>query len=275
MKRKPLLDPNRHFNGKPLGRWDPSKEKKQYSEPRTKETKLRAEGPKPEPEPIQGNAWARGTKLEVFILSTPGATMEQAFEKAEKEKRVIASNKRLDRALVGSDEWRSIRKGLWCWSGTMTAYERAGEPFAEVVEYIDDNTGLKYLFEVPRKYRGKKDCILVCEHPDVSLETKGNQRIIRAARIDLIENFPAKDGWYLTDPKHGFPFGDSVGSSDPNARHLWRIEKRVGFSRRDHDVIGNYRVIFLGSLSSSALGVVVEAPERGAQKNQSSGGASK
>ena len=275
-KRKPLLDPNRHFNGKPLGRWDPSKEKKQDSEPRTKETKPNTQNPGPQGQGPRPSDWIRGPLLEVLVEEANGVSMEEAIALANKEKRIIASNKRLDQALVGSDEWRSIEKVFPCWTGTMTAYEEVGKPFGEIVEYTDDNTGLKYLFEVPQKYKGKKDCILVCEHPDFSLETKGDERIIRAAKIDLIEKFPANVDWYLVDSKHGIPFGDSVKFSD-DTRYLYRIEKRVGPVARGYGDCGddNRRNVDIDDWPSGGLGGVVEAPEKGAPKNQSSGGASK
>ena len=216
-----------------------------------------------------------GSGLDVLIKNDPGATMEEALARAEKEKRVIASNIRMDQALIGSAEWESIKEGLGCWTGTMTAYEEPGKPFGEVVEYIDSGTKLKYLFPVPQNYRGKTDCILVAEHPDYSLEIKGDERIIRAAVVDLIERFPAKSGWYLADPKHGIPFGDLVGKSDSNTRYLYRRKKRVGLSARGY---GGYcvddggRFVGLGNPPSSAFGVAVECPVSGVQFSVSGSG---
>jgi len=223
---------------------------------------------KPAEEPATG-VKPEGSGLEVFIPSKPGVTMEDALAKADAEKRVNASNKRLDQALA-SDEWKNIKEVFPCWSGTMAAYERAGEPFGEVVEYVDEQTKLKYLFPVPQNFRGKKDCILVAEHPDYSLEVKGNERIVRVAKVDLIEKFPAEtQKWYLTDPKHGIPFGDQVDQSDSNARCLYRIEKKVGFSARDYGLVddgGGYGV-YLGSRPSSALGVAVESSVSGPESS--------
>jgi len=129
MKLNSLVDPKkRELVREAIRRKDVSllMKKKPAEEP--------ARGAKPDGKKIQGSG------LEVFIPREPGATMEDALVKAEKEKRVIVSNKRLDQALVGSDEWKSIKKVFACWSGTMTAYEEVGKPFGEVVEYIDDKT---------------------------------------------------------------------------------------------------------------------------------------
>jgi len=122
---------------------------------------------------------------------------------------------------------------------------------------------LKYLFPVPQNFRGKKDCILVAEHPDYSLEIKGDERIVRTAVVDLIERFPAESQkWYLADPKHGIPFGEQVDSSDSNARRLWRIEKRVGSVAR-YFVDG--RDVGAVNRWSYGSGVAVEAPVSGDQ----------
>ena len=219
MPRKPILfDPNREFCGKKIGVWVP---KPKPAEPKTQDTK-------PITQPPLSEGLIRGPNLEVLIPYKPGATMEEALKRAEKEKRVIASNIRLDQALVGSDEWKNIEAALWCWSGTMTAYEKPGKNFGKTIEYVDDETKIRYVFEVPAQYVGEKDSILVAEHPDYKLEIDGNSRIIRAAVVDLIEKFPARDDWYLADSKHGIPFGKQIDSSDSNARCLNRIDTLVG-----------------------------------------------
>ena len=231
--------------------------------------KAKAETGKEKPEHPRSDNVTRAQNLEVFIPCSSGATMEGALAMAETEKRVIASNKRLDQALVGSDEWEGIEEVFSCWSGTMTAYEEAGKPFGEVVEYVDSQTKLKYLFPVPQKYKGKTDCILVAEHPNYSLEMDGNNRIIRAAVVDLILRFPAKGGWYLADSKYGMPFGDHsvVDDSDSNARYLCRIKKRVGPVARFY-YLGGYdyrRVVGLDYGPSVDLGVAIECPVSGSQ----------
>ena len=145
MKLNSLIDPKKRELVREAirtGNADLLRKKKPAEEP--------ARGAKPEGE------WIRGLGLELFIPREPGATMEEALERTKKEKRVIASNKRLDQALA-SDEWESIKDVFPCWSGTMTAYEEVGKSFGEVVEYFDFETKLKYLFPVPQNFRGKKD----------------------------------------------------------------------------------------------------------------------
>jgi len=254
MPHKPFrIDPNREFCGKKLGVYVP---KPKPAEPEDKQKEL--DKKKPEPKPIHEESWIRGPNLEVFIPNKPGATMEQVLARAEKEKRVIASNKRMDQALVESDEWKSIRNALWCWSGTMSAYEKPGKKFEKTIEYVDNKTKIRYVFEVPNQYVGEKDAVLIAEHPDYRLEIDGNNRVIRAAVVDLIERFPTEPHkWYLADPKHGIPVEDPIDSSDSNARYFYRIEKRVGLSARDVN-FGSGRVVSLNNSHSVSFGVVVE-----------------
>ncbi|NYZ74404.1 ankyrin repeat domain-containing protein [Candidatus Micrarchaeota archaeon] len=222
--------------------------------------------PKPKTGNLISETFIRGPKLEVFISKKQGATMEEALARADAEKRVIASNKRLSKALVGSDEWRSISEVFPCWTGTMVAYEEPGRAFGRFVEYTDNRTGIRYVFTVPDQFIRVKNGLLVAEHPDFKLEKDGNDLVVRAARVELIERLPANEGWYLADPAHGIPFGGEVDNSNPDARYLSRIDKRVGLVARGYDYYDGCdyrRVVYLVNAPSDAFGVAVEAPEGG------------
>jgi hypothetical protein len=205
----------------------------------------------------------RGPNLAVLIPRNNGVPFEEGLARANSENKVIASNKRLSQALVGSEEWKTIREVFACWSGTMTAYAKPGEKLGKTVEYVDSETGHHWVFPVPQEHQGKADAILVAEHPDYNLEIDGKTRIVRAAQVDLIERFPAKDGWYLGDAKHDIPIGELVNGSD-EARYLYRIDSRVGPVARAYNY-DNYNrrrgVDLLGDRPSVGLGVAVEAPE--------------
>jgi len=211
----------------------------------------------------------RGPKLSVLISRNNGVPFEEGLVKANAENRVIASNKRLSNALVGSEEWRTIKEVFACWTGTMTAYAKPGEKLGKAVEYVDPETKYRWVFPVPEAHQDKKDAILVAEHPDYSLEIDGKTRIVRAAQVDLIERFPAENDWYFGDSKHDIPSGDSVEASD-DARYLYRMDTLVGPVARGCDDGddgyggGDRRGVDLGDGPSGGLGVAVEAPERGA-----------
>jgi hypothetical protein len=213
----------------------------------------------------------RGPALEVLVPRSRGMPFDEALRIAEQGRRVIASNARISKALVGSEEWRSISDVFACWTGTMTAYAKPGEKLGATIEYVDPETEQKWVFPVPKQFVGMKDVILVAEHPDYTLEKDGKNLVVQAGAVDVVENFPVRNQvWYLADAKHGIPQGDEVSGNDGNARYLWRIDSRVGPARRGYyfDRLDDYgrRGVGLGDGPSGGFGVAVEAPEGGAEK---------
>jgi hypothetical protein len=208
----------------------------------------------------------RGKNLSVFISGNPGLRgngilMEEALQRADNAGLVIASNNRLSNVLIGSDKWRDIVRAFPCWSGTMTAYEEPNKKVGKLIEYTDSITGIAYTFPVPEEHRGKKNIILIVEHPNFSLVKEGNERIVQAAQIDALERFPASNGWYIGNPRHDIPRGPKSGRFYQDARFLWRMEKRVGLVVRDnynpvYDSFG--KAIYLNAPPSNELGVAVE-----------------
>ncbi|MCI0529153.1 MAG: hypothetical protein L0Y56_17085, partial [Nitrospira sp.] len=171
--------------------------------------------------------WIKGPNLSVFIKASKGVPFEEGLARADGENRVLASNSRLDKALVNSNEWESVRAVFPCWSGTLTAYLEPGQKLGKQVVSVDPETGHRWVFAVPEPHRGRKNSILVAEHPDYSLEIDGNNRVVHAKTVDLVEKFPAEYGWYTADPVHDIPAGRQVEFSS-QARHLWRADRRVG-----------------------------------------------
>jgi hypothetical protein len=212
---------------------------------------------------IAGNERIRGPNLALFIPHIYGAPMEEAIRKADEAGLVIASNKRLDKALKGNGEWRSKQTGFISWSGTMTAYDKPDQRLGKTIVYDVPKSEIRYVFPVPEEHQGKKNIILVAEHPEFSLVKDGNDRIIQATDIGAVERFPlAMYGWYLADPRYGIPHGDTANDGRKTARYLARREKRVGLVVRCTDVdsyIGR-RVVDLWSRLSEHRGVIVEAP---------------
>jgi hypothetical protein len=213
----------------------------------------------------------RDPNLAILVKRADGVPMEEALAKGDEAGLVIASNKRLSKALVGSDEWRDIREVFACWTGTMTAYDKPDQKLGKIIDYTNSDTGVRYVFPVPEEQQGKKNVILVAEHPNVSLVKDGNDRIVQATEVDVVERFPtSKEGWFLGDQKYDIPQGDKVDGSNQDARYLWRIGKRVGLvARGDYYYYGdcNYRRnVSLGNAPSVAFGVATEATEGGAPK---------
>src|SRR3989344_1993593 len=202
-------------------------------------------------QPVQKER-VRGPYLRVLVPRSQGVPFERALVLAEGANGVIASNKRLDKALVGSDEWQRVKEVFAAWSGTMTAYKEPGQKLGKQIENVDSETDFRRVFSVPEAHKDKKSAILVAEHPDYTLEVDGRNRVVHAAKVDLVGEFPASDGWYLTDRVHGIPTGEQVPSSNGDARYLWRIASRVGpVARGDYDG----HVVYLFGRPSDGYGV--------------------
>ncbi len=212
---------------------------------------------------IPGKERVRGPNLAVLVTKFKGVPMEEALRRADEAGLVIASNKRLSKALVGSGEWSGISKAFPCRSGTMAAYDKPDQKLGKTIEYADPETGTRYVFPVPEEHRGKKNIVLVAEHPDFTLEADGKIMIVRAKEVGVVSQFPvASNDWYLGDPKYDIPQGNKIGSIRQAARYLWRIEKRVGLVGRFYYHLPYYdgRDVYLFNAPSYVSGVVVEAP---------------
>jgi len=219
--------------------------------------------------PIE-NQRTRGPKLAVLVKRANGVPFEEGLRIANNSKAAITSNKRMDKALH-SGEWRQVEEGLWCWTGTMTAYKEPDRELGKKIEYTDPETGYRWVFNVPKEYQNKKNAILVAEHPDYTLETDGNNRVIHVPedKVGIVLAFPASDGWNLTDPLYGIPTTKG-GDESAGERYLWRIDKRVGPVARDGFVYYNGNFVDLGNRPSDARGVVVEAASGGAPSEAAS-----
>jgi hypothetical protein len=214
-----------------------------------------------------GNARIRGPNLAVLVKSASGVPMEEALRRADDAGLVIASNKRLSQALVGSDEWQSLGEAFACWSGTMVAYEKPGTALGKVIAYSDWKTNTRYVFPVPEEHQGKKNVILVGEHPDFSLVRDGDALIVQANAVRIVEKF-SRDiiGWYPGDPVCDIPLETPVGMVNINDRYIRRTSRMVGLISRDYrkQTLGDYqREISFDNEPSFLQGVVVEGtPEQ-------------
>ncbi len=205
----------------------------------------------------------RGPGLAVLVKRGNGVPMEEALRRADEAGAVIASNKRLGKALVGSDEWSGIDRAFPCWSGTMAAYDKPDKKIGKTIVYVDPGTGTRYVFPVPEEHQGKKNIVLVAEHPDFTLEIDAKTRIVHAKQVGVVSKFPVQShNWYVGDPKYGIPTGKKSDADNEAARYLWRIEKRVGLVTRGY--AGSWcafsrRGVGLDDGPSLGFGMAVEA----------------
>ncbi|MEW5996837.1 MAG: hypothetical protein AB1657_04550 [Candidatus Micrarchaeota archaeon] len=153
----------------------------------------------------------------------------------------------------------------------MVGFVEPGERLGEAIVWNEPGTAIERVFPVPKRFRELRDCALVVEHPYYTIEPKGNERIVRAERgkVEVVEELPPEDGFYLIDPKHGIPQGKKV---EPEGRvdlaNLSRIAKRVGLVACGNNNWGGYVRRYVDAVYqvSCRLGVAVEAPGGGAPK---------
>jgi hypothetical protein len=146
----------------------------------------------------------RGPKLEALVRRNPGTSALGAFQAAEKEGRVIASNKRITELLLNPDEAKlfvnakSSDPVFPCWAGTMTAYAEFGATIKSSkmfskqdngLVYFDHETNERWVFlldGVPDGHLHVQNALLVVEHPDYSLEASGGSIVVRPVSPEKI-----------------------------------------------------------------------------------------
>lgn len=172
--------------------------------------------------------------LHVFIKYKNGVCFEEGLRRAGGHNLTIASNHDVD-------EWLNSEKRNTsaCWTGTFVAYEKPGKAFEESVVYTNPSTNQRYVFPVPKEYRGLKNAILILEHPGFTLETDGKDRIVvpsKTRSLGVLEHFPEKEGRYLKDEKYALPVGRKAERSNQDSRYLWRCDSRIGSVLRNSSV---------------------------------------
>lgn len=240
-------------------------------------------------------AQSKGNVIVLAKYGGRGLTTERAVEKANKQRLIILSNKLLDGRLVTTDKWKNDGVVYPVWSGTMTAYVEPGKSFKEsnrkedgkYVVYVDPKTNITYRFQVPKDYRSAKNAILAIDHgfdekgnPTFEIHEDGkNQRVIHVpneSNIKLVQDFPAKDGWHLTENDFLIPVGSKINRSNRNApynrnaRYLHRTDKYVGLLARGYGFGYDYgvrRIVNADYRSSDRFGVLAASPEGVAAKN--------
>src|SRR5271157_2677356 len=99
-------------------------------------------------------------KIEMEVKRSDGVDFFEAYRMAREKGKTLLSNAQAD-AILQDENFRKKYAAMFpCWTGTIGIYKSAGEPFGEFIKTDE------CIFDVPKEFRGKKDCILVMEHPD-------------------------------------------------------------------------------------------------------------
>jgi len=139
-----------------------------------------------------------------------GLDFKDTIEKANKQNVRILSNLEIDKRLK-SGQWEKEKEMYPCWTGTLVVYEEPGKAFGKTVEC----EGL--IFNIPKKFQGKKNMAIVCNHPDFVLK----ENTITPGKSAKCIPIPEKDGWYLPEKQFGIPNGEK-GNNDGHRSYLWR-----------------------------------------------------
>ncbi len=188
----------------------------------------------------------------------------EALTLAQREGKLIVPNDIHDRILMETKDSVYFIQNYPVWTGTLVIYVAPDKKFDKNVVFSwNDYKDIKYSisFEVPKQFRGKKNCALVVEHPDFEVVGLGTNRYelkVDVQSIRLIQDFPERNGWYMPDAETGIPHGKEVEKSS-DARHLWRITSGsyLGLLCRGFVVVDGYgrQVVGAGYRFTDRFGV--------------------
>lgn len=190
-----------------------------------------------------------------------GLSVFGALEHAKKHGKLIVPNHVIDRVLVETEKeiflpanYRAVR------TGTMLILPGKGKPFGDEIVFGWEGQSCEYSisFDVPARFRSKRNAALVINHPDFDLEQVGERAyrlIANEQRLHLHERFPAESGSFGYDEQNRLPKKSMFGKF-MSARHLMRNDpgNYIGLVARDcDDELRRY--FFLHSLPPQVLGV--------------------
>lgn len=98
-------------------------------------------------------------------------------------------------------------------------YMSPGQQFGSVVKFKDT------IFKVPKEFQKLSDAALVLPSMSFNVSEAWGRTLItvkNGKKINVVENFPANDGWYMCDEKTGMPVNTGSSSNNQSARYLFR-----------------------------------------------------
>ena len=162
-----------------------------------------------------------------------GLSQEEAVKQANEKGLTIASNLFADDDLVNKDGYHLRTDTYFIWTGVMAAYEKPGVALRSTITYTDPDSKITYFFNVPPKFKGKKNCILCIAHGFLANGTptfKHTQtqdgvliEVADPSLISLIKNFNKDNGCHLPEPQFGIPVGANSDAKNTAARGFYRL----------------------------------------------------
>jgi hypothetical protein len=204
-----------------------------------------------------------------------GVSAREAIDSANSRKLTLLPNtnkaspyQSFEARLLLTDVWTLEQSAYPSWSGTFFAHGKPNKKLPKTLEYVDHETGERWILDVPSAAQGTKNTILAINHgftsdgsPIIKLQRDSRNIVVEIAdpkRIAIVENFPVQNGWHAPDPDFGIPVGPNA-TGNPQARHLWRDEsEKIGLLARQVEMnlvdIRNFTITyFWPSLKFGAL----------------------
>ena len=179
--------------------------------------------------------------IEILRTRDNGVNFFEALLLAEGSGKRLMSNREADEILQDPALLEKYRPLFWAWTGTLVIHEAAGVAFGENVK-----TDF-FVFDVPKRFQGLKDKVLVVQHPNYQQKKEVLKYGITFNLLVVLDesklkayDYPQRNGWYLPDAQTGLPIGTESAESDPNARKLWRRDGKawIGPVSRYDDLYG-------------------------------------
>ena len=191
-----------------------------------------------------------------------GLNVFEALALANREGALIVPNSIHDRILTETNN-PVFFKNSFVWTGTLVIYEAPGRVFGETLIYAWEQNNVQYSisFNVPDKFRGRKDCALVVQHPDFDLLPTGPNsyrlNVTDVNMLHLIEKFPSTGGTYPYEEQFRIPVQSTSSSNDQ--RWFWCVVGScyIGLVVRGGDNVYVRRLVNAGDWASYERGVAV------------------
>lgn len=200
-------------------------------------------------------------KPKILAPRNKGLTALELLQLPKETRAKLLTVKQHDHVLVETGIWKSCSAGYTAWAREMEAHVKPGKRLGAAVRYADPGTKQVWIFEVPAgPLRKAMDSILLANADDCEVQVKKNRITVHVAegKISVVENFPAENGWYQTDPTFGVPVNVPLSDSDKAARYLYRNDLRVGPVARVYYYYGydDGRGVYAGYRPSDRFGVL-------------------
>lgn len=192
----------------------------------------------------------RGPHLALF---SPKAPFEEGLRRANEKDRVLASGSNLNQVL-GATSIRRISQyeeatmraaGAIHWSGDIVAFVEPGKTLksggkrnrtldCHAIEYVESQTGKRWIFPIPPEHEEERDAALVTHHPNYTLETDGKNMVVHVnngsedmlSSFRIVRSFPGSNGLYFLALPTAVPHGDKL-IKNLSAQYLHRGQKIV------------------------------------------------